>query len=45
MSELEIKKKKKENNDFILINIYIFPLYFPCIYIVLKILVYIRICM
>lgn len=39
------QKKKKENNDFILINIYIFPLYFPCIYIVLKILVYIRICM
>lgn len=36
---------KKKNNDFVLINIYIFPLYFPCIYIVLKILVYIRIYM
>lgn len=43
MSELEAEKKK--NNDFVLINIYIFPLYFPCIYIVLKILVYIRIYM
>lgn len=31
---------KKKNNDFVLINIYIFPLYFPCIYIV-----YIRIYM
>lgn len=36
--QIESSKKKKENNDFVLINIYIFL----CIYIVLKILVYIR---